>query len=365
MVLGTDRLLEPQDVVLLQQAAELDGVGHREAVVGVDRELHVRPDRLAHRTDSFGIELEIAQTDLHLDGAEAVILEFQRLLDGFLDQAIHVDEVEAGGVGNDFAAIGAADQFVNGLVHRAAHDVPQRDIDAGDGRDRHAGRAVILDAIVEVLPDRLDVERIAADHARLVLRLDEGLGDRGRSVAFAPAGDALVRRDLDQACRARAIDPTARRDERLVDLALQDVAGDVGDLHNILLIASAPHYVPRHSPPSAESKFCTELTRYRPSPTRTRSNAANGLAQANHGWIPRRSAKNEIEIPPPHGATSLAPDAASGQPIAVDGDLTEICWIGGPWLNGSDEAAIGRHFLRDLAPMGRAKLHKIARRRNS
>jgi hypothetical protein len=43
---------------------------------------------------------------------------------------------------------------------------------------------------------------------------------------------------------------------------------------------------------------------------------------ANHGWIPRRIAKNEIEIPPPHGAASLAPDAASGQPIAVDGDPT-------------------------------------------
>src|SRR4249920_1072257 len=49
---------------------------------------------------------------------------------------------------------------------------------------------------------------------------------------------------------------------------------------------------------------------------------------------------------------------ASGQPIAVDGDLTEICRIGGPGLNGSDAAATSRYFLRDLAPMGRAKSHK-------
>ena len=234
MVLRADRLLEPQDVVLLQHAAELDGVGHREAVVGVDRELDVGPDRLAHGADALGIELQVTQADLHLDGAKAVVLELQRLLHGLLDQPIHVDEVEAGGVGNDLAAIGAADQLVHRFADGAAHDVPQRDVDAGDGRDRHAGRAVVLDAIVEVLPDRLDVERVAADHARLVLGLDEGLGHRRRPVALAPAGDALVGRDLDHAGRARAVDPAARRDERLVDLALQDVAGDVGNLHCVL-----------------------------------------------------------------------------------------------------------------------------------
>ncbi len=101
--------------------------------------------------------------------------------------------------------------------------------------DRHAGRAVILDAIVEVLPDRLDIERIAADDARLVLGLDEGLGHGRRPIALAPAGDAFIGRDLDDAGRARAVDPAARRDEGLVDLALQDVAGDVGDLHCFLL----------------------------------------------------------------------------------------------------------------------------------
>jgi hypothetical protein len=202
-------------------------------VVGVDRELDVRPDRLAHRGHPPGIELEIAQTDLHLDGAEAVILELQRLFHRLPDQTVHVDKIEAGGVGKDFAAIGTADQLVHRLVHRAAHDVPQRDVDAGDGRDRHAGRAVVLDAIVEIFPDRLDVERVTANHPRLVLRVHEGLGDGGRTVAFAPADDAFVGGDLDQAGRARAIDPAARRDERLVDLALQDVAGDVGDLHSV------------------------------------------------------------------------------------------------------------------------------------
>ena len=233
VILRADRLLEPEHVVLLQHAAELDGVGHGEAVVGVDRELDVGADGLAHRADAASVELEVAQPDLHLDRPEAGVLEFQRFLDGLLDQPVHVDEVEAGRVGDDLAAIGPAQQLVHRLVHGATHDVPQRDVDAGDGRDRHAAQAIVLDAIVEVLPDRLDVEGIAADHARPVLRLDDGLGDGGRPIAFAPAGDALVGRDLDQARGARAIDPATRRDERLVDLALQDVAGDVGHFHCI------------------------------------------------------------------------------------------------------------------------------------
>jgi len=66
VILGADRLLEPQDIVLLQHAAELDRVGHREAVVGIDRELHIGPDRLAHRADAaLAIELQVAQADLH------------------------------------------------------------------------------------------------------------------------------------------------------------------------------------------------------------------------------------------------------------------------------------------------------------
>ncbi len=40
-----------------------------------------RADRLAHRRDPLGVELQVAQPDLHLDGLEAVVLELERFLD--------------------------------------------------------------------------------------------------------------------------------------------------------------------------------------------------------------------------------------------------------------------------------------------
>ena len=103
--------------------------------------------------------------------------------------------------------MGAADQLVDRPAAGLADDVPERDVDAAQRRRRHALAAVVLDAVVEVFPDHLDVERVAADDARAELRLDVGLGDRRRAVALAPADDAVGGLDLDDAgaalsCRA-------------------------------------------------------------------------------------------------------------------------------------------------------------------
>jgi hypothetical protein len=220
VVLGADRLLEPQQVQLLHGAAEADGLGDGEAVVRVHGELDVGPDCLPHGGDARQVQLRVAQADLHLDRAEAHGCVFLGFLHRFLDQAVHVDEVEAGGICLNLGAVGAADQLVDGLVHRAAHDVPQRDVDARKGRDAEALRAIVLDAVIKVLPHHLDVEGVAADDAGAVLRLDQRLVHGGGPVALAPASDPLVGRDLDDARGARGVDPAARRDEGLLHLAL-------------------------------------------------------------------------------------------------------------------------------------------------
>ena len=160
-VLGRDRLLEPLDVELLELAADADRLRHRQAVVGVDHQPDVGADRLAHRGDAADVELRIEPRPIFILIAVKPSVDVAlRLLDGLLDQPVHVDEVEAGRVARDLGAEGAADQLVDRLVAGLADDVPQRDVDAADAPTIAMPlRAVVLDAVVEVFPDHLDVER--------------------------------------------------------------------------------------------------------------------------------------------------------------------------------------------------------------
>src|SRR6476659_10007930 len=62
-----DRLLEPLDIEFFQLAAEPDRGGHCQAMIGVDHQLDVGTDGLAHRLDALEIALDRAEADLHLD----------------------------------------------------------------------------------------------------------------------------------------------------------------------------------------------------------------------------------------------------------------------------------------------------------
>ncbi len=139
-------------------------------------------------------------------------------------------EVETRRVRTHLVAEGAADQLVHGLVERLADDVPERDVHAADGRDRHAREAVVLDLVVEQLPDGLDIERVEADQRGLVERLDHAARDGGGPVAIAPSDDAGIGHDLDHAGALRLVVLAARGGEGLVDLYHELVRNDIGDL---------------------------------------------------------------------------------------------------------------------------------------
>ena len=165
--------------------AEPDRRRHGKTMIGVDHQLDVGPDSVAHRLNALEVTLDRAEPDLHLDRLETFLDVASGFLDGFVDQPVHVGEIQAGGVAIDLGAEGAADQLVDRLVAGLADDVPQRDVDTADRGDRHALGAVILDPVVEIFPDHLDVERIAPDHAGCELAVDEGFRHGRGPVAFA------------------------------------------------------------------------------------------------------------------------------------------------------------------------------------
>jgi hypothetical protein len=69
--------------------------------------------------------------------------------------------------------IAPSEQLVDGLVTGLADDVPERDLDAADRRHHRAATLVLVTH--HRADDRLDVERVAAQHTVLDPLVDEGL----------------------------------------------------------------------------------------------------------------------------------------------------------------------------------------------
>ena len=112
-------------------------------------------------------------------------------------------------------------------------DVPKRDVDARERLHRHALLPVVAHHVVDVVPDHVAVQRVAAQHHGLDDLLHNrlvGPRDGAGAETFAPAGDALIRLHLDQMGGALVV-ILLRIAQPFRHVVLQDVAGDAGDFH--------------------------------------------------------------------------------------------------------------------------------------
>ena len=136
---------------------------------------------------------QAGDADLAADGDMALVALAADGVDGLLD-------AHALGVGVDHRLLprGAAQQLVQRHVRRLGLDVPQRHV---DGRDRgHGDRpAPPIGALVEILPDVLDLRRVAADQKRrdMVLQVADHRELAPVHRAVADAVQALVGDDLE------------------------------------------------------------------------------------------------------------------------------------------------------------------------
>ena len=231
-ILGRNRLFEPVHVQLLELAANVDRLGHVEAMIRVDHQHNVRADRVAHSGNPIQVLLHRTQADFHLDRFESLRFIAERFLDRLFVQAIHVLEVKAGRIGLQRGTETAADQLVDRLVGGFADNVPQRNINTADRCDGHARQAVILDLVVELFPQHFNVEGIAPDDRRAQHRFDDGAIDCRRAIAIAPADGAVVGTDLDDQRALGFVEPAARRGKRLVHVDEQLMRNDFGNLHS-------------------------------------------------------------------------------------------------------------------------------------
>lgn len=171
LVLGPQRLLEPEIAVGRQRAADFHRLFQRVAPVRVDAEV----DRIA-RAPAQALDpaagLLHGAGHLHLDARET----------GFeiaLELALHggiVAPVDRGGVDRHLAPSHPAEQAMDRQPRDLAQNVPERDVDAGDGLEQHAARPPGKGS-AHVLPERGDIRRVAADEAGLQRRFDQlGVG---------------------------------------------------------------------------------------------------------------------------------------------------------------------------------------------
>ncbi|ABA53425.1 hypothetical protein BURPS1710b_A0511 [Burkholderia pseudomallei 1710b] len=226
LVLGGRRVLEPEQPVRLEIAAEARRLDRREPVMRVVQQVRRVAERVAHLAEQLGRMAQVERGVPRLLGRQAFfggLVRARRLADAVhlrqprharlhADRAVARGDVPVRGVDRlvviapvrvaidhqPFAAL-AAEQLIDGHAGELALDVPERHVDRGDRRHRH-GPAPPVRAAIQVLPDVLDVARVPADQARehviLQIRAHRELAPVERRVAEAV--DAFVGDDLDR-----------------------------------------------------------------------------------------------------------------------------------------------------------------------
>ena len=103
----------------------------------------------------------------------------------------------------------AADQFMNREICDFARNVPQGDIDTGQGLQRHALLPVVAHQVVNLVPNYIAIHRVHAKDHWLNDFLNNafvGQSDRTGAETLAPSGDPLISFDFDQMACALGIE---------------------------------------------------------------------------------------------------------------------------------------------------------------
>jgi hypothetical protein len=217
--------------------ADVDRLLDPPALVDIAHQLDVGPDRLAHPPhplDLLGGSGVAGQRQLCLHLVEAAL--FQPRGGGHHPVERQTAHQGAAGISRDPLA-GAAQQFPQRLVQRLAADVPQRHVERGVGQVEDAAGSGRAGGRAQLCYDRLDAQRILADHqgAEFVDRTPQRTGQRAAKIGHSDPDHPLVGLDLQRDDRPRCIGVFRRVGERLVGRQGYDRGANTGYLHWVSL----------------------------------------------------------------------------------------------------------------------------------
>ncbi len=138
VVVGVERLFDPDQVELLEDAAHALRGRAVPLLVGVDHQRHVVAEVLAHRFDALDVERAVGLADLELDAADAA-LDRGRGIDHQLVER-RVQEPARGVVAGDRVAV-RTQQLGQRQAGALGLQVVQRHVEGADGLRGHAAAA--------------------------------------------------------------------------------------------------------------------------------------------------------------------------------------------------------------------------------
>src|SRR5690606_34402014 len=163
-----ERLLHPEEVEVTEALHRPHRLGVGPPLVGVDHE-RVLADRLTDLGEAVDVLLEVRLAALDLAGEVAGALPLLDLLDDLVRAEV---EVDAAAVQRDVLA-DTAEDVGQRLVALLADDVPERDVDRGQGERRDASRSAVADVAPGVVPDRARVDRLSEEERAHLLEHGE------------------------------------------------------------------------------------------------------------------------------------------------------------------------------------------------
>ena len=186
------RLFEPGKVERLVQPRAADRFADGERLIGIHHDFKTCPDRLAHGDKARDVLTDMGTADLDLGAAKALCVHRERVI----DQRLRFDMQPAafGGI-NRHGRLRAAGFLPERSVCRQAFDVPQRGIDRGEREAGNGADGGRMGCEKQALPDRLDVERIAAEQPRRQMIPQQAHNRRAAGadrIAIAGADDAVA-----------------------------------------------------------------------------------------------------------------------------------------------------------------------------
>ncbi len=163
VVVGVQRLLDPDQVERLQRPAHALRGGAVPLLVGVDHQRHRVAQMFAHRADPFEVARAVRLADLQLDAADAAFHRGRGVDQQLIER--RMQEAARGVVAAHRIAL-RAEQLGQRQARAARLQVPQRDVEGADRLRRHAAAPDRGAGPAQLVPQPRDIAGVFAEQRR-------------------------------------------------------------------------------------------------------------------------------------------------------------------------------------------------------